>query len=252
MKAPNKEKLIVIAEDFYIRSNFPNCLGAVYGKHIRLMAPQHSGSQYFNYKKFFSVVLMAIADANYCFVAVDIGAYGKEGDSNVFKRSTSGKRLYGNKLYIPESRSLPYSNGPAQPFVFVADEAFGLHTNLLRPYCRRNFDDRIQIFNYRLTGARRFVECTFGILANKCRVFHNLILVHPDFAVQIIKAACALHNFVRKRYGYQFEDSLSCNLDDIAVTGTGGNRQTANAVRDFFANYFITPEEAVQWQQHMI
>lgn len=41
----------------------PNCLGPVDGKHIRIRCPRHSGSLYFNYKKYFSMVLMALCNA---------------------------------------------------------------------------------------------------------------------------------------------------------------------------------------------
>ena len=79
MPCPNEEMWLNIADQFYEKTNFPNCVGAVDGKHIRIRAPNRSGSQYFNYKKLFSIVLMAISDANYYFVAIDVGAYGKVG-----------------------------------------------------------------------------------------------------------------------------------------------------------------------------
>jgi len=65
--------------------NFPNCIRAVYGKYIRIRKPNESGSQYFNYKNIFSTVLMAVANADYCFISVEFGAYGSSSDSNVFK-----------------------------------------------------------------------------------------------------------------------------------------------------------------------
>nr|CAH7749450.1 unnamed protein product [Callosobruchus chinensis] len=79
MKPPSsKERWLEIAENYYKRTNFPNCVGSVDGKHIRLISPLHSGSAFYNYKKFYSVVLLAVVDSEYRFIAVDVGAYGRE------------------------------------------------------------------------------------------------------------------------------------------------------------------------------
>ena len=72
-----------IANDFYRRTQFPNCIDAVDGKHVRIKMPTDSGSQFYNYKHFFSISLLALVDANCCFIAVDVGAVGKSSDSNV-------------------------------------------------------------------------------------------------------------------------------------------------------------------------
>jgi len=76
------------ALEFEGRANIPHCLGAVDGKHIRVIKPKHSGSMLYNYKDFFPAILMAVADTSYRFVCVDIGSYGKVCDSTAFKRST--------------------------------------------------------------------------------------------------------------------------------------------------------------------
>ena len=82
-------------------ANFPNCLGTVDGKHIRVIKTEHSGSMFYDYKDFFSVVLMAVADTNYCFVCVDIGSYGKDCDPTIFKRSTLRTSIDRNMLELP-------------------------------------------------------------------------------------------------------------------------------------------------------
>lgn len=72
------------AAEFYDRSNFPHCIGAIDDKHIRVIKPEHSGSLYYNYKNFFSILLIGICDASYKFLYVDISAYGKSSDSTIF------------------------------------------------------------------------------------------------------------------------------------------------------------------------
>ncbi|XP_040203443.1 protein ANTAGONIST OF LIKE HETEROCHROMATIN PROTEIN 1-like [Rana temporaria] len=130
MPIPSKEKWEDIAQRFWMKTNFPNCLGAIDGKHIRLIKPCHSGSQFFNYKKFFSIVLLAVVDADYKFIYVDIGAFGSSADSGVFKHSKFGKKLASNELDLPDNQPLPGTEGPDMPFVFVADDAFAIHEHL--------------------------------------------------------------------------------------------------------------------------
>ncbi|KAF2897014.1 hypothetical protein ILUMI_09163, partial [Ignelater luminosus] len=54
--------------------NMPNCIGAIDGKHISIQSPFKSGTRFYNYKHFYSIHLMAICDADYKFIFVDIGA----------------------------------------------------------------------------------------------------------------------------------------------------------------------------------
>jgi len=61
------------AERFQLLWNFPNCCGTGDGKHVCIVCPPHSGTLFHNYKGSFSIVLTAVVDADYKFVAVDIG-----------------------------------------------------------------------------------------------------------------------------------------------------------------------------------
>ncbi|CAF4935682.1 unnamed protein product [Pieris macdunnoughi] len=211
MPTPNKEKWINIAEKFYKEANFPNCVGAIDGKHIRITCPPNAGSKYYNYKKYHSIILLAVVDADYCFTFIDVGAPGREGDA-----------------------------------------AFGLNKNVMRPFSLRNITTPKKIYNYRLSRARRFVEeCAFGILSNKWRIFHSSIMINPLSAKHIIKAACVLHNFVRRRDGYQFEDTIRCDMEEFDGVQAVGGRSSGIAVRVSFVEYFNGPG-AVPWQNRMI
>lgn len=103
------------------------------GKHVQIMAPPNSGSKYFNYKKTFSVVLMAAVDANYKFIMVDVGAPGRHSDGGIFKTCAFGKRLGHQLLDIPGPTKLPKSSRVA-PHVFIGDEAFQLREDFMRPF----------------------------------------------------------------------------------------------------------------------
>ena len=77
---------------------------------------------------------MAVADTNYHFVYVDIGSYGKDCDSTVFKRSTLWTSIQTNMLELPSERPLSGTEAPNVPYFFVGDEGFALNRKLLRPF----------------------------------------------------------------------------------------------------------------------
>ena len=66
----------------------------------------------------------------------------------------------------------------------------------MKPYPHKNLDKPKRIFNYWLSKARCVVENGFRILANRFRVFLTTINFGPERAVNIILAACCLHNFM--------------------------------------------------------
>jgi hypothetical protein len=96
-----------VAEEFYQRWNYPNCIGALDGKHVVIVKPAKSGSTFFNYKQTFSVVLMALVDANYAFRYVHVGAQGRISDAGVFSQCRLAEALERNELGLPAPYCIP-------------------------------------------------------------------------------------------------------------------------------------------------
>ncbi|XP_056418871.1 uncharacterized protein LOC130359987 [Hyla sarda] len=240
---PSPEHWLDIAEKFQEVTQLPNCVGAIDGKHIRIQKPAHKGSEYYNYKTFFSTILMAIADAQYRLIAVGIGSY---------ERTTTPVC----------SRHLPWGGGSTLvrwdflkqgPFLglIVRDEAFQMCANLLKPYSSRGLDEPQQIFNYRLSRARLYVECAFAIFASKWRLFTWPFQLHPDVVDQVVKAAVVLHNFELTKEPHPSDPK------EVEVVLPGleqSSRRSTQAVmslRDDFARYFLTEAGRVSWQDRM-
>jgi len=62
-----------VALEYEQQRQFPHRIGALDGKHIVIKKPPKSGRSFFNYKQTCSLVLMALVDANYKFISVDVG-----------------------------------------------------------------------------------------------------------------------------------------------------------------------------------
>lgn len=234
---------------------------------------------YFNYKKTFSVVLMAVCDARYRFTLFEVGAYGSDSDGGILSRSFLGKALYEDTLNLPKGTArLPGSDKETSCY-FVADGAFQMSTNVMRPYPGRFLDEQKRIFNYRLSRARRTIENTFGILSARWRIFQRSIHAGPEVVDKFVIAAMCLHNFLKtlndkktpQQQQYcppQFTDRetsegniiegewrLQSQSDFIRPIGNcGAHRATRDAyiMRHILSSYFMTPAGEVPWQYEYI
>ena len=127
MPIPNTEKWLEVAERFHALCNVPNCIRSLDGKHIRMKAPPNSGSAYINYKGYYSIVLLALVDADGLFLTIDVGEYGRNSDGRGLQVSALGQaiQLQREDLNLPEPSPFPGETRPV-PYYFVADEAFPL------------------------------------------------------------------------------------------------------------------------------
>ena len=260
------EEWLSIAQLFEDRWQMPNCIGAADGKHIQILHPKHSGSQFYNYKGFYSIVLMAIVDADYNFIFADVGCQGRISDGGVFRNSSFWKALNNGGLHLPNPSPLPLplsevsqDKNRAMPYFLAGDEAFPLDSHIMKPYPQRNLSEEKRVFNYRLSRARRVSENVFGILASRFRVFHSKLCVIPETAVKIVLASIVLHNYLRSkasdaymrpgRIENQGRTGEATSNPFIAIPNSRKGRQPHDAelMRDELCEYVNGPGQ-VPWQ----
>lgn len=256
-----------VAHKFATRWNFPNAVGAIDGKHVAIKKPANSGSLYYNYKGFFSLVLLAVVDADYKFMWASVGAEGSASDCGIFNRSSLGEALEDQTLGLPEPAPLPGDDRP-MPFHLIGDDAFPLRPWMMKPFAARGLDNRERIFNYRLSRARRIVENAFGILVQRWAVLQTTIALQPRRTVAVVKACLVLHNLIRVRKPRLASGEVDTeDIDGNVIPGewrrhhqltacepTGGNRSSreAKVVRSYLADYFMGDAGSVPWQQAMV
>ncbi|XP_066958730.1 uncharacterized protein [Macrobrachium rosenbergii] len=223
---------------------------------------------YFSYKKFYSMVLLAVADASYKFLYVDVGATGSESEGRVFAQTRLGEILLQHEANLPQPEALPgQPNGTPLDYFLVGDDAVPLRNYLMKPYPKRGLTKEERIYNYRLSRARRTVENAFGILANRFPIFHTPICLKPDHVEALVMSTCVLHNIIirknARRQGDQEHPVIHAVIPGSWRSDTSlgeplptmiGNTATRDAKqqRNMLKEYFSSAEGSVHWQENMI
>lgn len=232
-----------------------------------MSAPPNSGSIYYNYKHTHSIVLMGICDADYKFLYVDVGCNGRVSDGGVFNKCSYTTARDVGLLHLPKPSPL-LGRDVDIPYVLVADDAFALKPNVMKPFPGNHLPASQRVHNYRLSRARRTIENTFGIMSAKFRVLRSPILLDAAKTRKVTLACCALHNFLITRQQNSY--ATPGLADQFAVDGTmiegdwrsGWPEETmyplqhapryisndAKAVREEFETYFMSPAGEVPWQ----
>ena len=112
-----------IAKDFEELWDFPHVLGAIDGKHIRMDCPKNSGTNFHNYKGFFSFILLAVCAARYNFTFYDVGQYGSTNDNGALNQSEFGKLFKNHSFNYPPPEKIPGVSTDL-PFFLLGDEIF--------------------------------------------------------------------------------------------------------------------------------
>lgn len=217
--------------------------------------------------------MLALVDATYNFIYVDVGCQGRISDGGVFNNTAFKEQLDGNSLHLPPPH--PLTEGAEEmPYVFVGDEAFQLSAHLMKPYSGlHEKGSKQRVFNYRLSRARRVSENAFGILASSFRVLRRPMLLEPNVATKVTLAIIHLHNYLRKSPsknvycppgifdkechdsgevipGIWRRDTASSQLANLPNIPRRASIEAQN-VRHKFADYFSSTQGELHFQYNM-
>lgn len=256
-----------VAAGYSSRWNFHHVLGALDGKHIRIQCPAHGGSQFYNYKGYHSIVLLALVDANYRFMWVQVGAPGAASDAQLWNKSALQDAVISNTIGIPEPEPLP-ADDRQMPYFIIGDNAFALNEWMMKPFAAMPLEQNERVFNYRLSRARRCVENAFGILANRWGCLLTALRQEPQNVETMVLACVALHNMLRMACADEAalgdrEDEQhnlipvswrdGAVLDDMERRLYGNNTsRAAKRQRLYLKHYYNGEAGSVPWQWRMV
>lgn len=226
-------------------------------------------AHYYNYKGFHSIVMLALVDANYKFLYVDVGANGACSDAGIFIVTDLRLAIERDSLGIPPPTSLPGSDRRV-PYHIVGDEAFPLREWLMKPFPHRGLTKEERIFNYRLSRARRIVENAFGIMSNRFQCLLTTMSLQPKRVESVTLACCCLHNLLRDKHPQAIlgnadsEDPKthehipgawrehSVPLEGLQVHTHQRGPLPAREMRQYLKEYYNSSAGSVHWQDNMI
>jgi hypothetical protein len=135
--------------------NFYHTCEAVEGKCITIKCCPNSGSMCFNYKKFCSLVLMALVNTNSRFLYINLSANHEMAVLPTMVSSfswTLGKAPEQGcaAAGLPDPEPSPGDDRDIS-FAVVGDEAFGLKTWMTKPYPHCGLSDEQRKFNFTIT-----------------------------------------------------------------------------------------------------
>lgn len=181
---PDGAQLPVVADSFLQMADrhFPGIVGVIDGSHIPISTPLVSPDNYYNRKKFHSVVLQGVTDNTGSFTDVCVGAPGRMHDARVFRNSL----LFNQGMQWTQ-------NGQ---YHIIGDAAYPLMEWLVTPFRNvGNLSNQQILFNTTLSRRRQVVERAFGMLKQRFRRLKLGIEMRDISEINnLILACCILHN----------------------------------------------------------
>ena len=157
-----------VEEKFRTKWNVPHALGALDGKHIAMKKPKKSGSDYYNYKSFFSLVLLALIETEHRFLWIDCGSSESSSDEHIFNRGDLNEKIEDGSLGLLAPELLG-EGGPDLHYILLG---FALMPWMVKQYGRRQLTRVQRIANY-------MMENVIGIRVIRFRVLLGTMEQRP-------------------------------------------------------------------------
>ena len=154
-----------LAKEFETEWNFPNCVGAIDGKHIAI-------------------------ERSTCWILVHLAGTMIQG----FLQNLSLKTILKTMFAVFQNQKV---GDLVIPYLIVGDGIFPLKTWLMKPMAGKNLSKEYRVYNYRLSRCRRTTENAFGILSARWKIFRRPIRASPVTVDRIVQATICLHNYLR-------------------------------------------------------
>jgi len=199
LKTPSEAEFQNIMEGFWALSGLHLVAGAIDGCHIRLAESppkQFHPHDYYNRKRYHSMLLQGVVDSRCRFWDVCVDAPGSVHDNTHFKRSGLYRAL--QHRAIMRGPSMVMSGVEVLPYI-VGDAAYAL-----TPFCQKawggsagdSFEELQVAYDRTFNRCRVKIENAFGLLKQKWRILDWGVRLRIDHAASVIYACCVLHNFL--------------------------------------------------------
>ncbi|KAH7964276.1 hypothetical protein HPB51_027487 [Rhipicephalus microplus] len=196
--ALNKRAFRALGRCDGVEAGLPDVIGDIDRCHVRITRPTECEGDYYNRQTFHSIILQAVCDADMVFTDAFVGFPGRAHDARVLEES-----------FLFEETALRFGGG-----YLLGDAAYPLLLWLLPPYrhVTSSWQPWMSKFNHVHSRQRFVVETAFGLLKGRFRRVDKIDVNSIPQAVEIVMAACVLHNLAR-RHADIFEDSDIANSD---------------------------------------
>ena len=241
IRIPEGDTLKEVVRQFQSKYNFPQCIGAIDGSHIPIVAPSEFPADYYNRKGWHSVILQALVDHEYRFMNLSVGYPGRAHDARVLANSLVFQKAQAGTL-LPDWKKRIC--GTDVPLVILGDPAYPLLPWLMKPFVDHGgLTGQQKAFNYSLSRARIVVENAFGRLKGRWRCLLKRNDTFIEDMPTVISACCVLHNICevhRDHFNREWLQDIAAEPSQptaLSMPIAIANVSSATAIREALCDY---------------